>query len=169
MASAASTLNPSLATRHMIWILIGMLTCVVVASANYRRWSDFTEIAYGMSLAALVLVLVAGTVRLGATRWLSLLGLSVQPSEIAKLTTIWLLARYFAGRPTPLPLRHLIVSLAFVGPPALLIFIQPDLGSASVLAAVWLGMVCVAGASRRALVGLGSGLLGLLPIGWHLL
>lgn len=169
MASAASTLNPSLAKRHVVWVLMGVSAALIVARTNYRRWANGVEVAYGMSVGALALVLLAGTVRLGATRWLSVFGLSVQPSELAKLTTIWLLARYLSGQPTPLPLRSLVTSLALAGPPALLIFIQPDLGSASILGAVWLSMVWVAGISRRTLASVGAGILALGPIGWHVL
>ncbi len=169
MASAASTLNPSLAKRHVVWVLMGVSAALIVARTNYRRWANGVEVAYGMSVGALALVLLAGTVRLGATRWLSGFGLSVQPSELAKLTTIWLLARYLSGQPTPLPLRSLVTSLALAGPPALLIFIQPDLGSASILGAVWLSMVWVAGISRRTLASVGAGILALGPIGWHVL
>lgn len=169
MISAASTLNPSLAMRHAAWILAGVVLSLVVAQTNYRWWADCAELAYGVSLTALLLVLAIGSVRLGATRWLSLLGLSIQPSEPAKLTTVWLLARYLAGRPTPLPLRDLLVSLLLVGPPAALIFIQPDLGSATILGAAWLGMVWAAGASGRVCAGLASCCLALLPIGWHAL
>lgn len=169
MVSAAATVNPALAVRHGLWVGIGMLACLGVARTNYRRWTDFAEIAYGISLAALVLVLIAGSVRLGATRWLSIFGLSVQPSELAKLTTTWLLARYLAGQPTPLPTRVLLMSLLLVGPPVLLIFIQPDLGSATILIAIWGGMVWAAGASRRALAVMAGCLVALSPLGWHLL
>ncbi len=169
MASAAATVNSDLAVRHGIWVGIGLVVSLGVARTNYRRWTDFAAIAYGVSVVTLALVLVAGAVRLGATRWLSIFGLSVQPSELAKLTTTWLLARYLAGQPHPLPGRVLLTSLLFVGPPALLIFLQPDLGSASILLAIWLGMVWVAGASRRALAGLAGCLLAISPIGWHLL
>ena len=103
MASAAATLNPRLAVRHDVWIAIGIAASLVVARTNYRRLTDAAAIAYGVSLSTLVLVLVAGTVRLGATRWLSVFGVSLQPSELAKVTTIWLLARYLAGQPRPLP------------------------------------------------------------------
>ena len=169
MVSAASTLNPSLAARHAMWMLLGLILSAGVAQTNYRRWADGAELAYGLSLVALILVLVIGAVRLGATRWLSLLGVSIQPSEPAKLTTVWLLARYLAGRPTPLPLRDLVTSLLLVGPPMALVFVQPDLGSATILGAAWLGMAWVAGASRRAFAGFGACALAMLPIGWHVL
>jgi len=169
MASAASTLNPVLAVRHGVWIAIGLGTCWAVARTNARRWTELAWAAYGCSMLALAMVPVAGAMRLGATRWLSIFGLSIQPSELAKLTTTWLLAHYLSGQATPLSLRVLGGSCLIAGPPALLIFLQPDLGSATVLGAIWLGMVWVAGISRRALISLGGGVLGLIPLGWHVL
>ena len=169
MASATATLKPALALRHTTWIVVGILLSAALARTNYRRWTDLAWCAYGLSVLALGLVLLAGTVRLGATRWLSLFGLSIQPSEIAKLTTIWLLARFLAGEPEPLPSRTVWTSLAFVAPPAALVFFQPDLGSTSIFCAIWFGMVWVAGAPRRSLALLAGGVLALLPIGWHVL
>ena len=169
MASAAVTLDPLLAVRHDCWIVIGILASWGVAQTNYRRWMDAAPAAYVASLLALSLVLIAGTVRLGATRWLSVFGLSVQPSELVKLTTIWLLARVLAGQPQPLPAGTFWMSLALIGPPALLIFIQPDLGSASIVWAIWIGMVWVAGASRRAVTGCLGAAVALLPVAWHFL
>ena len=169
MASAASTVNPQLAVRHGAWIAIGMGLWLGIARTSYRRWGDFAWALYGVSLTALILVSVVGAMRLGATRWLSVFGLSLQPSEPAKLATIWLLARYLAGQPTPLPARALGVSLLFAAPPILLIFLQPDLGSASVLCAIWVGMVWAAGLSPRALAAGAGGGLALAPLGWRLL
>ena len=169
MASASATRDPTLAVRHTTWIVIGILTSLGVARTNYRLWIDTAVIAYGVSLIVLALVPVAGVVRLGAARWLSIFGMSVQPSELAKLTTVWLLARYLSGAARPLPMRAVVTSFAVVGPPALLIFMQPDLGSATILGAIWFGMVWVAGAPRRALGAAIGGLLALLPVGWHLL
>jgi rod shape determining protein RodA len=169
MASAAATLNPRLAVRHDLWILVGILGSIVVARTDYRSWSGAVWPAYAASLCALGLVLVAGAVRLGATRWLSVMGVSFQPSELAKLTTVWLLARYLAGQPTPLPGRVLWTSAALVVPPALLVLVQPDLGSASIFGAIWLGMIWMAGASRRVLVTLAVAATALAPMGWHVL
>ena len=141
MASAGATLPPGLAARHVTWVAIGMLIFVAVARTNYRRWTDFAWLAHGLSMIVLSLVPIAGVMRLGATRWLSIGGLSVQPSELAKLTTVWLLARVLAGSAGPLSGRRVGVSLLIVGPPAALVFLQPDLGSASVFLAIWGGML----------------------------
>jgi rod shape determining protein RodA len=79
------------------------------------------------------------------------------------------LARYLAGQPTPLPVGVLGTSLAVAGVPAFLIFIQPDLGSASIFFAIWLGMVWAAGISRRHLGVLAGAAAIALPLGWLLL
>ena len=169
MASASMTMRGHLAARHAVWIALAILACILVGRTNYRRWLDVAGLAYGLSLITLFLVPVAGASRLGATRWLSILGVSIQPSEFAKLATTLLLARHLAGLPSPLPARDLGLSLLIAAPVALLIFAQPDLGSSSVLLAIWCGMIWVAGLSRRALTGMLTGLLVALPVGWHLL
>ena len=169
MVSAAEKINPQLALRHGMWLVVGLLACVSVAQTNYRSWTQFAGIAYGISLIVLLLVPLLGSMRLGATRWLSIFGLSFQPAELAKLTSVWLLAQYLAGQATPLPARVLWTSLALVAPPALLIFLQPDLGTSTVLVAIWLGIVWVAGIPSRLLLGLGLAALAAAPVAWHLL
>lgn len=169
MISAAAGAHPTLPERHGLWIVIGLFAFAGVARSDYRRWLDVAWVAYGLSLLGLGAVLVAGAVRLGAARWLSVFGLSFQPSELAKLATVWLLARYLAGQAKPLPQPALWISLAVTATPALLIFLQPDLGSASIFGAIWLGMVWVAGLSRRAIGWLVGVVLALGPIGWHAL
>ena len=169
MASAASTVNSVLAVRHVMWTAVGILLSVAVANSSYRRWTDWAGLAYGASLVALLVVLLAGAMRLGAARWLSLFGFSLQPSELMKLATLLALTRYLAGQPLPLPGRVVGVSALLVGVPALLVFMQPDLGSASVFMALWLGMIWVAGAPRRIVAGVLGAMLALLPIAWHAL
>jgi len=169
MASAASSVNPRLAIRHWTWMGIGIMICWGLANTDYRRWLDLSILVYGVSLIVLAIVPVAGAMRLGATRWLSLFGLSLQPSEFAKLSTIWMLARYLSGQPRPLSGQVIGISLLLAGLPALMVFSQPDLGSASIFGAIWLGMIWVAGASRRTLLSVAATGTVLLPIGWHLL
>jgi len=169
MASAATTMNFNIFARHAFWMVLGFTTCVLTSLTNYRRLVDVSAVVYGMGLAALVLVAVAGTKHLGATRWLSIFGVSVQPAELAKLATLWWLAHYLASQDQPLPWRVIAASLFIVVPPIVLILAQPDLGTASVIGAIWLGMVWAAGLSWRALIGMLLAAVALLPIAWHLL
>ena len=169
MVSASATLDPALAFRHGMWILLGLTAYGLVALTNYHRWFHGAVLAYGLSLIALALVLAVGTMRLGATRWMSLFGLSIQPGEIAKLATAWMLAHYLSGKPQPLSLRSFLVAFILMVVPAFFIFVQPDLGSATVFVAIWLGVIWVAGVPRRFMAwGMGCGL-ALLPLGWHFL
>ena len=169
MASAASTINPALAPRHWVWSGLGVVAAVLVARTNYLRWVDSALVLYLLSVVALILVHFIGPARLGATRWLSVGSFSLQPSELAKLSTLLLLAQHLSGQLNPLPLRTLGISALITGLPAALIFIQPDLGSATIIVAIWVGMIVVAGASRRVLSAMLGSVLVLLPFAWHLL
>src|SRR3989338_4623390 len=82
MASAAASLDPALLRRHIVWVFIGVIAFLIVSRIDYKRWMDAAVIAYFISMIALAVVPGLGTMRLGATRWLSVFGLSVQPSEV---------------------------------------------------------------------------------------
>jgi rod shape determining protein RodA len=171
LTSACATLDRSLVVRQAVWIGLGILASVAVASLPYTWWVDVGgTFLYWAVVLLLGVVLVAGTVRLGAARWLTIGALSIQPSELAKIATACWLARYLANQSEmPLRVRHLTISAGLAALPALLIFLQPDLGSSSVLAVMWLGTAWIAGMSKRHLALLAGGGLGLLPVAWHLL
>ncbi|HEX9780604.1 MAG TPA: rod shape-determining protein RodA [bacterium] len=169
MSSAAATVNPGLALRHATWLAIGALVHVAVARTSSRRWTEASVPLYAAAVLLLLAVELVGAVRLGATRWLSVFGFSVQPSEFAKLATILFLARTLSDQPAPLSWRACGQSLAVAGVPMGLILLQPDLGSASIIGAIWLGMVWTAGVSRMLVIGAAAAALVLSPIGWLLL
>ena len=169
MASAGPSVGPSLFARHAIVLGLGLALAAAVSFTNYRRWLEAAVLLYAASVATLVFVEVAGATRLGATRWLSIFGFSVQPSELAKLGVMLWLAQYLSGQPRPLPGRAIVVSALMTAVPAGLVFLQPDLGSATVLGAIWLGMVWVAGLPRGWLLRLGLGALVSAPAAWHVL
>lgn len=169
LTSACATLNPALVGRQALWAALGIALSAAAALIPYTRWLDLGVFLYVTALLLLVLVELAGTVKLGAVRWLTVFGVSVQPSELAKLATCCMLARVLASHSGPLPLRQLAASALIAFVPAVLIFLQPDLGSSSILAAVWFGAVWAAGLSRRHLTVMAVGGAALLPLAWHLL
>ncbi|MBI2093496.1 MAG: rod shape-determining protein RodA [Candidatus Omnitrophica bacterium] len=169
MVSATAALNPALAVRHLFWIAAGFVVSWIVAQFSYRRFLELTPMIYVLALLVLLLVHWIGAVRLGASRWLSVFGFSLQPSEFAKLATVALLAQTLSGQLRPLPLGRLAFSAILVGLPAILVLTQPDLGSATVFGAIWIGVAWVAGLSRRSsIVLLLAGLIAM-PVGWHFL
>src|SRR6185369_16538632 len=85
-------------TRQLIWACVGLAAACVVAAIPYRAYDTLAWPLYAISLAFLGLVLVMGTSALGARRWLELGPLKFQPSELAKIATVFVLARRFDDR-----------------------------------------------------------------------
>jgi len=135
--------------------LAGLLLMALLTQIDYRTLSSLAPILYGVTILALILVLVIGRKEFGSRRWFPTPGLQLQPSELAKLVTIIFLAKYLADdRKRIRTARGFLTSGAIAAAPAGLVFIEPDLGTAIVFLAVWLGMIYVAGARLRHLLTL---------------
>ncbi len=137
--------------RQLLFAFVGALAMAVVSQIDYRLYQRFIIPLYAAGLLFLAAVPVIGVDTLGSRRWISVAGIEVQPSEAMKLVVVLALAAYFAARREQLAQspRVLLTSLAIVLPPAMLVLLQPDLGSAIVFLAIWLGMATVAGANAR--------------------
>jgi rod shape determining protein RodA len=150
--------------RQVLFLCGGLVVMLVLTRLDYRTWSAFALPLYAAALALLLLVLVVGTSEYGAKRWIPLPGVQFQPSEPAKLAAILLIARCIVrGGATALPGRTLLLTLAATAVPALLIYREPDLGTALVFMVVWLGMVYIGGARWRHLALLAGVVLVALP------
>ncbi|MCX7591735.1 MAG: rod shape-determining protein RodA, partial [Kiritimatiellae bacterium] len=123
------------------------------ALVDYRRLRQFSWWLYVAAVFLLLLVLVVGTPRYGARRWLTPLGaVSIQPSEFAKLAVIMALARRLARPGTDFArIGTLATILAVVGVPMFLIMKQPDLGSAMVLVPIAVLMMFIGGVPVKVL------------------
>jgi rod shape determining protein RodA len=126
---------------------------------------------YGANLLLLILVLAIGRTSMGATRWISLAGINVQPSEIMKIVIIVALARYFSDKAhlRGFSLRELIMPGLILGLPTLLIMKQPDLGTALLVLGIGGTMALFAGVRRVTLVFLGLSGCAAAGGGWFLL
>jgi len=133
--------------RHAIYAVIGLVAMFGTMAVDYRSFARWSKFIYAGNLLVLVGVLVAGTSSMGAQRWLFIGGLSLQPSELAKVAIILTLAAQLSRRIDRLQ-RWIDLALPFlhVGLPALIILIQPDLGTSLVFAGILLGMLFIAGA-----------------------
>lgn len=167
----AQTLGIPFVARQVTWGVIGGLLAIGVVAIDYHRWLEWAYLFYGINLLLLILVLEWGVARGGAQRWLTIGGLTIQPSELAKVTTILALARHLGSR------REMVasgwkaifrVALFLVGP-MLLILKEPNLGTASVFVPMAFAMLLVAGVPFKVLgILLGGGIL-LVPLaGWLL-
>jgi rod shape determining protein RodA len=118
-------------------------------------------LAYVASVGGLVMVLVAGSTINGSRSWLQVGGMSIQPSEFAKLAVVigmaLLVAERNEGRRARLGAVEVVGMLVIAAVPAGLILMQPDLGTLLVLSATVFGVLAVAGAPRRWLASLAAG------------
>lgn len=103
-----------------------------------RHLNTYAYWIFGAVIALLMLVLVLGKTKLGAQRWLHLGPVSMQPSELAKLALAIVVARFFYTSKLnhPYTLRDLWPVLAMIGITFVLIFVQPDFGTAGICAIV---------------------------------
>ena len=137
-------------TRQEIFLIAAVISMIVVMSFDYDWWKDRSRFLYGVTIMLLVLVILIGAVSGGANLSFDLGPLNVQPAELAKFTVLLVAAAYLSDdRSDDLAYHRFIVGLLLVGVPATLIIIQPDLGSASVLIAMVMGLTLVAGAKAR--------------------
>ena len=146
--------------KQLIWIALGTAVYFLMAALDYRSFSCRVAMlmGYAVSLVLLVVVLFFGLKIFGATRWLNIFGLRLQPSEPAKLMVIGMLAAIFsAPKFSSNKLLCIAMSAATVGIPFFLIAIEPDLGSSLVLLPV-AGMMlfCFGIKWRYVLVGLAA-------------
>lgn len=160
--------------RQALWIGVGVVAFFIASRIDWRllRRSSVALGAYGTLLAMLLLLAVLGRTFLGAKSWFSFGIAAFQPSEFAKLALIILLAKYFSRRHIEIAnFRHIIVSGAYAALIFVLVAVQPDFGSAVIIACIWLGLVLCSGLSRThlfALLSLGAvAFAGLWFFGFH--
>jgi len=141
--------------RQLIWILISVAVMFAVSRIDARVLYKSSVIVsiYLLSLLTLVLVLFFGTTVLGAKNRFDLGFFAFQPSDPAQLVLILVLAKYFARRHMEIGhFKHILVSGAYTFSMFFLLFLQPDFGSAMIVFSMWLGMVLIAGISRKHLI-----------------
>jgi rod shape determining protein RodA len=157
--------------KQCYWLGLGLLIVALICLFDYRHLEYLSFPMYGGNLLLLVLVLAFGRTSMGATRWISLGGLNIQPSEIMKIVIIVALARYFSEKAhlRGFSLRELVTPGLILGVPALLIMKQPDLGTALLVLCIGGTMALYAGVQRSAITFLGVTGLAAISGGWFLL
>lgn len=138
--------------RQVIWIVVGLLVFFVASSIDYRflRTTAPVAVLFVSTVASLLLIFIFGEVTKGAQSRFDLGAFAAQPAEVAKLVLIIMLAKYFARRHIEIAyIKHILVSGAYTLVLSVLVFLQPDFGSAIIIASIWFGMVLVAGISKK--------------------
>lgn len=152
-------------TRQIIYALIGLLLLIIASRNDYRILKNYTGALYIFMVVTLLVVEFFGATRLGATRWIAIGPFQFQPSEVAKLILVVVLAKFYAQNfDYSNQLRVLLRSLLYSMPAIFLVLAQPDLGTAIVMIAIWLVMTLSTKVKKSYLIAMGVGLLLLAPI-----
>ncbi len=147
--------NDSYFWKQSLWIIISLSVFFGASLFEYRflKQTRVVMVIYGVLLTILVLLFGLGHVAKGAESWFRIGGFAFQPSDLMKLGLIIVLAKYFSRRHIEIAnIRHIIISGVYAFIPFVLVVLQPDLGSAMVLFAIWLGLVVVSGISIKHLI-----------------
>ncbi len=138
--------------KQGLFVFLGLITMVVLAVIDYRRFEPLANLIYWLIVFALVGVFVLGSSAEGAARWFNLGPLQLQPSEFAVLALILAVASYCARRDEEgLAWRDVFRLLVMSGIPIVLVLLQPDLGTAMIMVITLLIMLTVAGLPIRIL------------------
>ena len=153
--------------RGLMWAGIALAVFALATAFDYRWLKTLAWPLYVIQLGLLVVTLAIGTGVGGASRWVPILGVQFQFSELAKVLMIVVLANYLGSRSGRMDtLASILGAGLLVGPPAVLVLAQPDLGTSLVFVAILAGMLFMSGASLRWLGVLAGGAVALMPFIW---
>jgi len=154
-------------SRGLMWAAIAVVAFIAATVFDYHWLKTLAWPIYGLQLGLLVVTLAIGDGIGGSARWVQIGPLTFQFSEIAKILMIIVLASYLASREGHLDSPFSIVGACLlVGPPLLLVMLQPDLGTSLVFGAILAGMLWMSGASLRWLFALAAAVVAMVPIAW---
>ncbi|MCD8494646.1 MAG: FtsW/RodA/SpoVE family cell cycle protein [Candidatus Pacebacteria bacterium] len=145
--------------RQLIWVIIASGVFVLFSHLDFRflKSSRILLWLFAFGNVLLLALFVFSTAVKGSTRWLDFGLFSLQPVDLMKIILILILAKYFSRRHIEIKhVKHILISGAYVAIPFLLVFLQPDFGSALVLLGIWFGLVFVSGISRKHLLARGE-------------
>ena len=166
---------PALAKRQIVFAVVGMVVAAVACLPDHKLFSRSAWILYVISIILLIFVLIPGTPdwlvlpKNGARRWINLGFFEFQPSEIAKLALVLVLARWLRRPPKIARWRGFFAPFFIAAPLLLLILIEPDLGTAMLFIPPVLAMLLVAGARKKHIATLILGVFLIAPITYPIL
>ncbi|MBN9542414.1 MAG: rod shape-determining protein RodA [Alphaproteobacteria bacterium] len=133
--------------KQILHFASGTVVMLVIAVTSMRFWYNMSYKFYALSIILLIVTEFAGHTAMGATRWLNLGIIKLQPSDLVKTTVIMALARYFHNLPfnNIRKIRYVIPPILMVLVPVALVLKQPDLGTASIILGIGGMMFLIAG------------------------
>jgi len=136
--------------KQLAFMMLGLIVLVIVAIFDYRLVKVYAPFIFAAAVLLLFLVLTPlGSEAAGAQRWITLVGFQLQPSEIAKLAVIAMIAAYLSEIRTGIRLEHVWRAAGLTLIPMGLVILQPDIGTSMVFAVILLALLVVGGAKGK--------------------
>jgi len=152
--------------RHILYIIICLAVLAGTVCVPMQRWYDKQNFLLTIAYLGLLAVLLVGTEVNGSHRWLRLGPFNMQPSEFAKLAIVLFLASYLVRRQEEVidTIKGFIKPLVILSAFALLLLLQPDLGSTVVIVVIMMGMLFIADAKLISFIGIAVSLLAVIVV-----
>ncbi|MFA6797295.1 MAG: rod shape-determining protein RodA [Candidatus Paceibacterota bacterium] len=141
--------------KQFLWLCVSVVAFFVLSLIDYRflKKTKVVILIFIASVFVLLVLSIIGHTAKGAQSWFSIGGMSFQPSDPIKIALIILLAKYFSRRHVEIAnIRHILVSGFYAFIICILVFFQPDFGSALIIFLIWFGMTLVSGISKKHLL-----------------
>lgn len=158
--------------KQLIWFIIGFCFMMFITFINYIHLERLAYIIYFVSIIFLIITFFAGRTTAGATRWLNIGFISLQPSEFAKIALIIILSKYLNSvriQHKGMSLRDLLLPSLIAFIPFILILKQPDMGTAAITFLIFASIIIFAKVRMKTLIGIILVFLPLIPFTWHFL
>ncbi|MCA9581526.1 MAG: rod shape-determining protein RodA [Myxococcales bacterium] len=167
-ATSAGGARADIYIQQIYWLTLGAGVAVLVSAIDYRHYERLGWAAYGTGVVLLILVFLLGRDVRGSTRWISLGAFSLQPSEIMKVVLIIALAKYLHHDPKTggRTLKDLVVPGLILALPMALVLLQPDLGTAMMLAFIFGTIMVLTQLKVRSLLALAAAFAVSAPLTW---
>ena len=164
---SASGQNAGTIVRTIMRLILGTVAMLVLARVNPNFLRRTSPWLYALGILLLLVVAAIGHIGMGAQRWLDLGIIRFQPSELMKLAVPMMCAWYMHDRPLPPTFKDLFVMAIMIGVPTAMIVVQPDLGTALLIAASGLIVMLLAGLQVQIILIFIPLIGGAAWAGWH--
>lgn len=165
----SAKLEIHLVQKQLLNCLVATTFMLAVAQIKPRSYRTWAPVLYFSSLSILILVLIIGDISKGAQRWLDLGLLRFQPAELMKLAVPMMVARTLDEHILPPSPKLLLLSVLYIIIPVGLIAVQPDLGTAILVASTGLFVLFFAGVSWRLMISVATLCVASTPVLWFFL
>ncbi len=169
LADKIANLNFSTVWRQLVWFLVGVVGMIAALSIDYNYLKEITPIIYWVNIVILLLLFALATATNNTVSWYKFGNIGFQPSELAKISTILMLSRALAARTGDEKItsfREFFHLVKYAVIPFILIAVQPDLGTAMVVACITIGLFFVARVDKKIVLSCIGAVAAILPVAW---